>query len=43
MDITRDVMERRARGQSPAAVRAAIDATYGSSGRPTPTPLPPAR
>ncbi|HEV8639752.1 MAG TPA: hypothetical protein VGV13_01465 [Methylomirabilota bacterium] len=40
MDITRDVMRLRAEGQSRAAARAAIDAKYLRSGRPTPTPPP---
>jgi hypothetical protein len=35
-------MAMTAQGKSPAAIREAIDAKYRGSGRPTPTPRPPA-
>jgi len=40
MDITRDVMSGTRAGKSPAQIRAAIDATYGTR-HATPTPRPP--
>lgn len=41
MDITRDVMRLRKEGESLAAIRRRIDATYLRFGPPTPTPRPP--
>ncbi len=40
MDITRDVMRMEKAGTPVAQIRREIDAKYGRSGTPTPTPLP---
>lgn len=40
VDIAQDVMRMTSDGKQPGEVRRAIDATYGSFGPPTDTPLP---
>lgn len=40
VDIAQDVMRMKAEGKQPPAIRSAIDATYGSFGPSTDTPLP---
>lgn len=42
MDITRDVIKGTKAGQSPAQIRAGIDAAYGTRNA-TPTPRPSAK
>ena len=42
LGVTRAVIEMQAKGMTPRAMRAAIDATYASAiDRATPTPYPP--
>jgi hypothetical protein len=40
VDIAQDVMRMQGEGKQPGAIRSAIDATYGSFGPATDTPLP---